>query len=77
MVNLGIDLNEIKPCICGRMPKFEFFEGGPNRNNLIEIFCTGYACNIPEYAIGPTIELAINKWNEIVDKYYNTKEGAE
>lgn len=77
MVNLGFDLGKIKPCICGQMPRFEFFEGGPNKNNIIQIYCTRYSCNIQQFAIGPTIESTINTWNNIIDGYSNVKEEPE
>ena len=79
MVNLGFDLGKIKPCICGQMPRFEFFEGDHTRSipTIVRIYCSRYTCNIPQLAMGSTIESTINTWNEIIDKYSNVKEEPE
>jgi len=52
---------------CGKPPLMRRFPGRRNYASF-EIFCPMYFCNMPARVYAPTAIIAINTWNDLVNK---------
>lgn len=52
---------------CGKPPLMRRLFGRGN-HALFEVFCPMYACNMPARVYAPTAKIALNTWNDLVNK---------
>lgn len=61
----------VKNCpYCGNPPEFQTFKSG---KRITRISCCYYACDMPVEALGIIPRIAIETWNEYVDKVKERK----